>query len=296
WITDRQWEYFCAVTNDFNQNGRFVTLVAQEWTNHNFGHRNIYFPGNAGPILRSGKDSIEKVYEVARQYNALVIPHHSANMSMGVNWHLAHDRDVEKLVEIYSVWGNSEMSAQQGNTRPIRVLGGEKSSQHVVDALNLGYKFGFVGGGDIHDGRPGDELHTDQNKPDIYKLLYRQGITAIFAKKLTRTEIFNALFHRQCYATSNIRMIVQFSINDLVSGNVLRNPGKLEFSIKGASEVPIQTIYVISNGKTYRTFEIGKRECNIEFQDQYCGEKYFYVRAQRIDGEMAWMGPVWMED
>ncbi|HOK80728.1 MAG TPA: CehA/McbA family metallohydrolase [bacterium] len=296
WITDRQWEYFCAVTNDFNEDEKFTTLIAQEWTDNSFGHRNIYFPKNTGQIVRSGKDSIEKVYEVAHHYNGLVIPHHSANVSMGVNWNLAHDGDVEKLVEIYSVWGSSEINAQQGNTRPIRVLGGEKKSQHVIDALNLGYEFGFVGGGDIHDGRPGDDLHTMQGKPDIYRLLYRQGLTAVIAEKLTRDEIFNALFNRQCYATSNVRMILQFSINGISSGSFLGNPDKLDFFIKAASEVPVFKIFLISDGKIYKTFDVNKRECELKFEQLYSGEKYFYVRVQRVDGELAWIGPIWIKD
>jgi hypothetical protein len=36
------------VTNDFNEPGRFATLIGQEWTHHNPargapGHRNIYY-------------------------------------------------------------------------------------------------------------------------------------------------------------------------------------------------------------------------------------------------------------
>ncbi|MCX7704902.1 MAG: DUF3604 domain-containing protein, partial [bacterium] len=173
WITDRQWEYFCGVANDFNEDGRFVTLIAQEWTDHTVGHRNIYFPGDTGPILRAGVNSLERVYEIARKFNAIVIPHHSANERMGVDWKLNHDPQLERLVEIYSVWGSSEISVEKGNTRPIRILGGEKKGQHVIDALNMGYKLGFVGGGDIHDGRPGDELHNLQDPPAEYRRVYR---------------------------------------------------------------------------------------------------------------------------
>lgn len=52
-VTDRQWDYFQGVTNDFNQPGIFATLIGQEWTNHKYGHRNIYFRGNQGPVIRS---------------------------------------------------------------------------------------------------------------------------------------------------------------------------------------------------------------------------------------------------
>lgn len=295
YITDRQWEYFCSVANDFNENGRFVTLIAQEWTDHKIGHRNIYYSRDYGPILRAGIDGIEKVYEVAHKHKALVIPHHSANVRMGVNWNLGHDAEVEKLVEIYSVWGNSEISKEQGNTRPITVLGGEKHGQHVVDALNMNYKFGFVAGGDIHDGRPGDELHSLQEKVESYKNLYRQGITAVYAKNLTRRDIFDALWERKCYATSNIKPVLNFSINGVDSGSTISEPKKLYFSISGASEVPFRKIFVISGGKVYREFSIEGNYFEQEFENNYSGEQYFYVRVQRVDGEMAWLTPIWIE-
>lgn len=91
-ITDRQWEYFQNVANDFNKAGSFVTLIGQEWTNHKFGHRNIYYPGKKGPILRSfAPDKLSEIYSIGRKYGALVIPHHSANVTMGVNWSKGHD-------------------------------------------------------------------------------------------------------------------------------------------------------------------------------------------------------------
>lgn len=295
WITDRQWEYFCSVAGDFNEDGRFVTLIAQEWTDHNIGHRNIYYPGNTGPVLRAGIDTIEDVYEIAFRYKALVIPHHSANAKMGVNWNIAHNPEVERLVEIYSVWGNSEMNENQGNTRPIKVLGGEKIGQHVVDALDMGYRFGFVGGGDIHDGRPGDELHSLQDSVSDYKNLYRQGITAVKAEKLDRKNIFNGLYNRRCYATSNIRAFFDFFINGIESGNEIDEENKLCFKISGVSEVPFKRVVIISDGKVCRLFSIRKNQFNIEFEHNYRGEKYFYVRVERTDGEMAWLSPVWIK-
>ena len=54
-----------------------------------------------------------------------------------------HDPEMERLVEIHSVWACSERAEHQGNPYPIRVQGGETDGQHVIDALNLGYRFGM---------------------------------------------------------------------------------------------------------------------------------------------------------
>ncbi|MCD6407742.1 DUF3604 domain-containing protein, partial [bacterium] len=259
-LSDQQWNYFKEVTNNYNEDEKFITLIALEWTDGFYGHRNIYYPGEDGPILRRGEDDLKKVYEIAEKYKALVIPHHSANTQMGVDWSKGHNPDVERLVEIYSIWGNSEKPESEGNTRPIRNHGGEKKGQHVIDALNRGYKFGFVGGGDIHDGRPGDELHNLQEQPPQYRNLYRQGITGIWAEKLTRKEVFTSLWQRNCYATSNVRVILKFFMGEYRMGSIVKEKTKkIPFKIFAASEIPIKSISVIKNGIDWKKFEFNKR-------------------------------------
>jgi hypothetical protein len=123
YLTDRLWDYLTNATNDFNQPGRFVTLVAQEWTNFRLGHRNIYHPGDSAPFIRATDPTwgkLPKLFEFAQRHGALVVPHHPAAAAMGVDWSLEHDPEVERLVEIYSCWGSSERSRAAGNSRSIR--------------------------------------------------------------------------------------------------------------------------------------------------------------------------------
>ena len=293
-LSDAQWSYFTEVTNHYNQDGKFVTLLGLEWTDSFYGHRNVYYPGENGPILRRGEDDLKKVYRVAEEYNALVIPHHSANVKMGVDWSKGHNPEVERLVEIYSIWGNSERHERYGNARPIRNHGGEKEGQHVIDALNRGYKFGFVGGGDIHDGRPGDELHKLQKEPFQYKNLYRKGISGIWAKKLTRKEIFTSLWERNCYATSNVRVILKFFMGEYRMGSIIEEKvKKLPFRIFVASEIPVKTITVVKNGIDWKNFEFNERVVNLEFKEEL-DKGYYYVRVERMDGEYVWSSPIFL--
>ena len=45
----------------------------------------------------------------------------------------------------------------------------------------------MIGGGDIHDGRPGDELHKLQaDEIGGYELIRRQGTMGVWARDLTR--------------------------------------------------------------------------------------------------------------
>jgi len=296
-LTDRQWEYFVNVTNDSHDPGRFVTLVGFEWTSGRWGHRNLYYPGWSGQILRANDPvggELTELYRVARDEGAIVIPHHSANNAMGVDWSLGHDPEVERLVEIYSVWGNSERPGAAGNTRPIRVLGGEKEGQHVIDALAMGRRFGLVGGGDIHDGRPGDELHSMQREPGIYRHLYRQGITGVWARELTREGVFEAMWNRRVFATTNIRTILRFSVDGSPMGSVIKSGNSVRVAVRAASEVPIGELDIVHSGGDSRILRPGDGQVNVEeVLETKGGDGWVYARLIREDGEMAWSSPVW---
>jgi len=299
-VSDRQWEYFIGVTNDAYCPGEFVTLVGQEWTNSGVGHRNLYYPGDSGPIVRSSeatKEDLERLYEVAREHRGLLIPHHSANVVMGVKWDLGHEPEHERLVEIYSIWGNSERPASEGNPRPIRVLKGEQEGRHVSDALARGYRFGFVGGGDIHDGRPGDELHVHQERPqDYHGLQRRQGIMGVFAPELTRQAIFDALWQRRCYATTNVRPYLTFAVCGTFMGGTAHAQGPRPIRVEAASEVPIARVEIVKNGReAFVRTDVGRLlEWKLEDAPGTSADHY-YVRLTREDGEMAWSSPVWIE-
>jgi len=202
-VTKRQWDYFQAVTNDYNQPGVFATLHGQEWTHHVEengapGHRNIYYRGDGGPPLRCTDEdcnTLEKLWQkldARTDIQAIVIPHHPANKVMGVKWELGWNQKFEKAVEIHSVWGSSERHADDGNPLPIEALGGEVQGRHVIDALKLGYRFGFVGGGDIHDGRPGDQLHNDSYPPKGFSSK-PEGFTATWVSELNRENVFSPI-------------------------------------------------------------------------------------------------------
>jgi hypothetical protein len=235
------------------------------------------------------------VYKVAREHGALVIPHHSANEIMGVNWQLGHDPEVERLVEIHSIWGNSARPGPAGNPFPIRFGDGEKAGQHVIDALTLGRRFGFIGGGDIHDGRPGDELHNLQSEPDDYRLLRRQGIMAVRAKELTREAIFDALWNRQVYATTNCRIDLEFDVCGAPMGSSVEEEGRRPIRVHAVSEVPISRIEIVRSGADWHAITSNQTEVVCEVEDTGAGGPAgYYARVTRSDGQMAWSSPVWV--
>ena len=295
-ITDRQWDYFQAVTNDCNAPGTFATLHGQEWTHHlpeggAPGHRNIYVRGNGAPALRATDpdcNTLEKLWrklDALRDGQAIAIPHHSANAVMGVDWDQGWNPAYEKAVEIYSVWGNSEMPRESGNPRPIRACGGEKPGRHVMDALKRGYRFGFVGGGDIHDGRPGDDLHTCQTNVAGYaENLYGQGFTAVLAPALSRESVFDAMAARRTYATTGRRIYLEAADEGA------------RLTVRAAAEDGLREVVLVRGGDDAerRSPDEDPRIARAEFSvadlapDEFC-----YVRVLTGSGAIAWSSPVW---
>ncbi len=289
-LTDAQWDYFVAVTNACDAPGRFVTLVGQEWTHHTAGHRNIYYRGDHGPILRSTDpryNTLEKLWamlDTLSDLDPIAIPHHTANVVMGVDWELGWNPTYEKAVEIYSVWGSSERHADAGNTRPIQACKGEAHGRHVIDALRRGYRLGFMGGGDIHDGRPGDAMHNESYPPKGFRS-YDQGLTACLAPRLNRDAVVDAIQARRTYATTCSRIYLE----------VQRDGSRL--AVKAASEQGLRGAVAVTNGGEMATMMpaddprilVGSVDLAPLGATDFC-----YVRVMTQGGEMAWSSPVWM--
>ena len=293
-LTDRQWDYFVAVTNDFEAPGRFATLLGQEWTNHKPGHRNIYYRADHGPVLRSTDpryDTLERLWQALdglAELEPLAIPHHSANHTMGVDWDLGWNPRYEKAVEVYSVWGSSECHADDGNPRPIGALGGEVRGQHVIDALRRGYQLGFMGGGDVHDGRPGEALHA-LSYPDQDHVPWPQGLTACLAPKLSRGAIFDAIRDRRTYATTNNRTYLDIAATD--------DNGQLRVGIRAASHEGIRQAVIIGNAGQIERLEPTSDDTRCLERMWTCpalgAGEFIYVRIDTAEGELAWSSPMW---
>ncbi len=297
-VTDRQWDYFQTVTNDYNMPGRFATLIGQEWTNHNRavgapGHRNIYYRGNGGPPLRSNDpdcDTLAKLWhklDSLQDIEAIAIPHHSANVTMGVDWEQGWNRQYEKAVEIHSVWGSSEKHRDDGNPMPIEALKGEIRGRHVIDALKKGYQLSFVGGGDIHDGRPGDHLHNESYPPKPDRS-WPSGYTAACTTTLSRNAVFDAIKNHQTYATTQSRIYLDVKFRD--------QNGKQRIEIKTASEDGITEAAIVMNGKDIQTLHPDAEKRVIIRDDltvPMAPGDFCYIRVTTEKTNMAWSSPHW---
>ncbi len=298
-LSQTQWRYFTEVTNQFNAPGRFATLVAGEWTSMVHGHRNYYYRGDAGPMFSCRNPQYEKLddfFAAARAAGALVVPHHSANTQMGVDWSHGHAPDIERLVEIHSVWGNSERPAGEGNEFAIQFCRGETPGRHVRDALKRGYRLGIIGSGDTHDGRPGLSVPFLQTMPAAYNLTRVQGIVGIWAPELTREAVFDALWNRRVFATMNHRTILLFSINDAPMGSQITPDGELSIAVEAAADQPIRSLELVGPEGTVQKLEPKQATVQWRFTRPLPQDStWYYIRLTRADGTLAWSSPIWVD-
>jgi hypothetical protein len=326
WETsDDDFEELKRINERFNSKN-FVTLFGYEWGYWytGYGDTCIYFSEPKLPILRSDNNkynSIEKLTNRLRPLKdkVLLIAHHTALRPGYRNWD-HFDNTIERLVEIYSTWGNQEYSHKEGNPLPPRYkfFGNgkfapkkgpiiEKRGSFVQDALIRGYKLGFTAGGDDHFGLyPSGPFNPNNG-------LYPSGIMAIWSKNLNRESLWNALLNRKCYGTTGPRVIIEFGIDNSFMGDILdvdTVPTTLQsrtIKLKIISPLNIEMVEIIRNNKLFTSQIVKSKSFESEFLDsdyfqRVCQLHYdkkekfifYYPRIHLSNNNMAWASPIWI--
>lgn len=268
-----KWKVTKEVTERYNCDGQFVTLLGYENANKD-GHRNVYFPDGDGILLPGDADggrTREEVFRSLQDVESLIIPHHSKFLGQ-IDWHY-EPSSKEKLVEIYSSWGCSE----DGGKGCVRY------------ALLRGLRLGFTGGTDNHTGQPGHGGHY---------LLHGRGLTAVLCRRLTREDIYDALKSRRCYATTHPRILLDFRVNGQVMGSEIKQKRReRSITCRTIGEEKIVRIELIRNSRIIKAAEADKLDVSFVFTDneEIEGLLFYYVRVTQVDGNMAWSSPIWVE-
>jgi hypothetical protein len=277
----------------------FVTFLGWEYSERKYGGDiNIYYLHDDEPLfncLYPQYDHPLKLWAALKGKKVIAIPH----MHSRISWDFP-DTSIQRLVEIYSTWGSSECSVSEGNTiKPRLALEQDKDNQwqgrNVQDGLAKGLHLGITAGGDIHTGQPGNSnwLLPHYLMPHAY---YWGGLTAVFAKTLSREDVFDALYNRRCYGTTGARILLEFSINGNIMGAELKTSTIPQIFVKVAGTQPIVKIDLIRNNKTIFTYSGSGTNESFHFSDQTIEkcDNYYYVRVIQKDDEMAWSSPIWV--
>ncbi|WP_276256034.1 DUF3604 domain-containing protein [Halomontanus rarus] len=294
-VTPAVWNRVVEASNRYDDPGEFAALISYEWSGE-YGHRNVYFRDDEGAFFGSSgttshyeeADTMEELWTMLDAYDgeALAFPHHPKFCGPGrTSWDRFHD-EYQRLVEIYSAWGDSE-------------AGGPWS---VRAGLRRGHRVGFTGGTDTHEGQPGTGTHEFGKGA---------GKTAIYADELTRDGVFEALAERRTYATTGPRILLKTDCNGLRMGaersatDADRHSRTVTARTVGTA--PVTAIDVIRNGEVVATFEPEERDATVEWTDDDLlndvlqprdhpdgrDSAFYYVRVTQADRHRAWASPVW---
>ena len=71
----------------------------------------------------------------------------------------------------------------------------------------------------------------------------------VWADKLDRESVFEAMWNRCVYGTTGTRTILQFSMNDARMGSTIKTLGSIHFKVHAIAEVPISKVEIVKNGE-----------------------------------------------
>ena len=245
YVTLDDWAHVRKITDEYYEPGVYVPMLGCEWSpfTKDGGDRNVIYNYDEPVMRRSDRFFREDVpdpepdvptapefHDAFRDLDVLVNIHVGGRMT-NLDW---YEQKIEKLCETHSTHGTVEW--------------------FFMDALSRGYKVGLTAGTDGVMGRPG-ACHPGRR---LIRNL-RNGLTAVYAKELTRESIWEALHARRTYATTGERIRLLFQVNGADMGSEIESigPPKISFQIEGTK--PIERVDLFRRVEIINSWTISPR-------------------------------------
>ncbi len=280
---------------EYTVDGEFIALKGFEFS-YAHGHRNVYFdnhrieeiwPGERLD-LAAGPDGLRPFFEYlrSRKDELISIPHHTM---VWTDWDV-FDHELERVCEIYSMWGCTERPISEGNTLWDKscIPGGGAQA-----GLARGYRYGFIAASDSHSGFPG------RQHPDLYGFCfsYKSGLAAIRAPELSAKSLVDSLKARNCYATTGARIYVEFAVDGERMGSEIIGDGPRQITGRVVGTDQVTRVDIVRDNADWLTLTPGDDDVTIDATDDapLGNGSFYYLRVTQADGEMAWASPVWVD-
>jgi len=281
------------------------------------GHHNIYYDSCDGALATQDVtviDGLESLwgwldaFRTNSGQDAVSIPHAMTQTAYNFDLHygpLNTKQPVEPgypgtqtLVEVYSEWGDtSNIATNDGSLQKM---------------MTAGARVGWIGGSDNHDGWMGNPYTTQDDFGDQGP---KSGLGAFLSSALTRADIFESMESRRTYATSGIRPIIHFSIEDeaadttvtLQQGSeLLASTPTLHWTYHGTREIESLRVHMLVAGGSTITprdltlttlIEDGLSRSGTADPLEYWngdGDVLFWLQVEEQGDEKAWSSPIWL--
>jgi len=292
------WSEVKSSVDKYNMKEDFVTFLGWEWTQDDGGHKHIIYKNNEGtPLPFTDYPNPEDLWLALDGEPALTIPHHVAWGARKVDWNYRND-NYQRVVEIYSQHAANEyyLNPLDHSNEKDRAKG-----HYVRDALSKGHKLGIISSGDGHFGFPGNGWMGGLTALDSASR--GTGLVGVYAKNLTREDIFEAIYSRRVFGTTDHRTIIEFKVDDRWMGSEIES---YEFpTISGAvySHTPVNRVELVKfDGREYTVTPMVPlpEYKNFEFSiidTLFVRSSFYYLRVISKGNEndrFAWSSPVWV--
>ena len=236
-------------------------------------HRTVIYPPTGGPLIHftDAANNIHQLYAAVASANGVVFTQHEAFQVTG--------NPIEVGMELTSGWRRYV----------------SRRTKLFHDALDRGYRLGFMASGDTHRRAPG----------------LSGALTGIYATDLTSESILDALRHRRYFATSGSRIFVDSRVNGRFMGTEVQSvDGKVLAAVEAEGVAPIGRAVLILDGEEIATYEgDGSKTLRIEHRllGLSPGEHWCYWRLEQSPdtpdlpgnlnpafGHLAWSTPHWI--
>ncbi|MCE7736990.1 MAG: DUF3604 domain-containing protein [Candidatus Heimdallarchaeota archaeon] len=277
-VTKAIWKKLQGVTIDFHEPGKFVTYLGYEWSGNPGagGDHNVYYLNDNEPIHRCSHALIDDLsdldtdrYPVSELYkefegrdDVMIIPHIGGRKgSLDVM-----DENLTPFIEIVSVHGHFHWFAQ--------------------DAIDRDLKVGFIASSDTHSGRPGNSV------PASYIEAVKSGLTAVYAKELTRESLWDAYKKRHVYATTGTRIILEFCCFDSIMGDEITINKKPVFDVNVVGTAGIEYVELYRGSELLHKHQTSNGELS---ENKIC-VRWTGARVKNRRRNNSWSGTISIEN
>jgi hypothetical protein len=276
-IRPDHWERTVAAASEADEPGRFLALGGFEFRGPR-GDTAVVFadPPDYDRINRPEWTDIRKLWEGLDGADVLSIPHfhNPGRLDDGEWW--AGPQHVEPVLEIFSCHGSYERQDAFEQPRPqIKKFRPDRCGAWL---LRQGQRYGLCANSDGHKG------HVGTN-----------GVTAVFAKELTREAIFAGYRARHVYATSNARLRLVFTGNGRLMGSAVPSESTNTLHIDVTGEAPLKKVELLRNAEPHELFAPDGRAFGTDVKVSGDEPAFYAVRVTQQDNHVAWSSPIWFE-
>ena len=249
-VTEEAWQEVRRQTKAFHQDGKFVVFLGYEWsgTTPQGGDHNVYFLDDSEEFYPSSNwtatsvkndrncNPVTELFDVARRRGDMLLIPHIGGRFANLDY---YDPQLIHVIEIHSHHGTFEWFA--------------------MDAMRRHLKVGFIATSDDHTCRPGLSYPLSKSGRSASSAFdVASGFSGVYAKGLTRKDLWEAIQARRCYASTFDRVFLDMKVDGHWMGEEYRcRAGAApQMHLRAAGIAPIENIKVYDWDKELASIDL----------------------------------------